>query len=287
MRTSSNLDDGTCSAEIARGDRFAFGQNWRAFLCAVDEERIERAAASLREFIGWRDLRGLRFLDIGSGSGLFSLAARRLGAKVRSIDFDLDSVACARTLRQRYCGEDEHWVIERGSVLDPTTLPQARSVDIVYSWGVLHHTGQMWQAVANAANCVAPGGLLYLSIYNDQGWRSRVWHAIKRLYNALPPFLRGALLIPCALRLWGPTVLRDAAAGRPLRSWRSYSSDSLRGMDPWRDLIDWVGGLPFEVARPEQVLDRLRPLDFSLLRLRTCGGGLGCNEYLLRRGGLR
>lgn len=267
----------TYRADIERGKRFAFGENWSAFLQGLTDERIEAATDSLRKFIGWRDLRGMRFLDIGSGSGLFSLAARRLGASVHSIDFDAECVACARSLRDRHCGDDAQWTIAEGSALDAATLPAPGSADLVYSWGVLHHTGRMWDAMANAAHCVAPGGLLYVAIYNDQGWRSRAWLAVKRLYNALPRVLRWTVLWPCAARLWAPAVLRNALQAR------SATSTRVRGMNPWWDLVDWVGGLPFEVAKPEQVLDFVRPRGFTLLRLRTCGGGLGCNEFLFRR----
>ncbi len=270
----------TYRSDIQRGERFAFGENWNAFLRDLSDERIQAATESLREFIGWRDLRGVRFLDIGSGSGLFSLAARRLGASVRSVDFDADCVACTKTLRERYGNDDDSWVITQGSALDAATLPARDSTDIVYSWGVLHHTGRLWDAMDNAAQCVAPGGLLYVSIYNDQGWRSRAWLAVKQLYNTLPRALRWLVLWPCALRLMLPSALRrawQAQRGAPAEAERA------RGMSAWRDLVDWVGGLPFEVAKPEAVLDFLRPRGFTLLRLRTCGGGLGCNEFLLRR----
>jgi hypothetical protein len=55
-------------------------------------------------------------------------------------------------------------------------------------------------------------------------------------------------------------------------------------MSPWRDLIDWVGGYPFEVAKPEAILDFYLRRGFTLKRLVTCGGSLGCNEYVFVRG---
>lgn len=144
--------------EIQSGERFAFGANWTRFLGTLNEARIAKAEQSLREMLGMDRLDGLRFLDAGSGSGLFSLAARRLGAKVHSFDFDPQSVACAQELKLRYFPDDAQWQIEQGSVLDDGYLGQMGQFDIVYSWGVLHHTGAMWQALENVVPLVAGGG---------------------------------------------------------------------------------------------------------------------------------
>lgn len=270
-------------AEIHAATRFAFGRNWQRFLAAVDDERIELAALSLRELLGVEQLRGQRFLDAGSGSGLFSLAARRLGASVVSFDFDPDSVACAIALRQRYSTDDPDWQVLSGSVLDRAFLATLGDFDTVYSWGVLHHTGAMWPALANIAERVATDGRLAVAIYNDQGRASRRWLVVKQLYNRLPAPLRWLVLAPCWARLWGPTVLRDTVKGDPLGSWRRYAAESVRGMSPWHDLIDWVGGLPFEVARPEELLEFCRQRGFELTRLKTCAGGIGCNEFVFER----
>src|SRR5512133_3135008 len=104
----------TNAAEIARGDRFEFGQNWSQFLASVDHERIQQAEQSLKEMLEVDSLEGKTFLDIGSGSGLFSLAARRLGARVHSFDFDPQSVACAVELRRRFFPGDLDWTVGRG-----------------------------------------------------------------------------------------------------------------------------------------------------------------------------
>jgi len=267
-------------AEIRAASRFAFGRNWQQFLSDVDERRIELATGSLRALLRVDDLDGRRFLDAGSGSGLFSLAARRLGARVVSFDYDPDSVACTTALRRRYRADDADWQVLAGSVLDRGFLATLGQFDVVYSWGVLHHTGAMWEALDNVAELVAGDGIIGLAIYNDQGRASRRWLAVKRAYNRLPAGLRSLVLIPCWLRLWGPTLVRDSLQGDPLGSWRRYATDSVRGMSPWRDLVDWVGGLPFEVARPEELLDYYRDRGFELTALKTCAGGIGCNEFV-------
>src|SRR5688572_18651274 len=123
-------------AEIATGDRFAFGENWARFLELIDEERIGAAEQAIQDFLEVEDLEGVRFADVGSGSGLSSLAAYRLGAQVSSFDFDPGSVACTAELRRRY-GSEERWSVEEGSVLDIKYLEGLGAFDVVYSWGVL------------------------------------------------------------------------------------------------------------------------------------------------------
>jgi 2-polyprenyl-6-hydroxyphenyl methylase/3-demethylubiquinone-9 3-methyltransferase len=257
--------------------RFQFGKNWAHFLKTIDEAAIAVAEESLRSLVGLQRLDGLTFLDVGSGSGLSSLAARRLGAMVTSFDYDAQSVACTAALRDRFFPGDPRWSVAPGSVLDRHYLASLGTFDVVYSWGVLHHTGNMWEALENVAGAVRPGGRLALAIYNDQGRRSRIWRLVKQSYNALPPPLRFFVLAPAALVLWGPATLRDFAMLEPFATWRNYRRT--RGMSAWRDVLDWVGGYPFEVAKPEQVFDFYRDKGFRLIRLTTCAGRIGCNEF--------
>lgn len=267
--------------EILAGERFAFGGNWRDFLELVDEQRIEAAIESLRGPLGTDDLTGRTFLDVGCGSGLFSLAADRMGARVRSFDFDADSVAATIELRERF-GMTGEWTVTQGSILDEETVAALGRFDVVYAWGVLHHTGNLWRATENAARLVTPGGLLYISVYNDQGLESRMWRRVKHRYNRSGALARRLLVYGSAAyihRRWALTTLIGLlrGAGTPPRLPRA------RGMSFKHDLVDWVGGYPFEVAKPEQIFDFLRRRGFELRHLKTCAGGLGCNEYVLDR----
>lgn len=270
-------------AEVEGGIRFEFGKNWARFLQILDEDRISIAENSLKKMLEVEDFANKTFLDIGSGSGLFSLAARRLGAQVHSFDYDPHSVACTAELKRRYFPNDHRWIIEEASVLDKNYLLNLDKFNIVYSWGVLHHTGSMWEAFGNIADLVAEGGKLFIAIYNDQGRPSRMWLRTKKIYNRLPGGLRWTILAPAFIRLWGPTTIRDFSRGRPFHTWRNYAVRSARGMSPWRDVIDWVGGLPFEVAKPEEIFDFYHARGFLLDRLATCAGGHGCNEYVFTR----
>jgi 2-polyprenyl-3-methyl-5-hydroxy-6-metoxy-1,4-benzoquinol methylase len=275
--------------QVARGERFEFGENWRRFLDVLDEERIAEAERSLRDMLGVESLEGRRFLDIGSGSGLFSLAALRIGAdRVHSFDYDPSSVACTRELQRRYLPDDPRWSVEQGSVLDEALVARLGSWDVVYSWGVLHHTGAMWRALDLAQSTTAEDGALFISIYNDQGAISTLWRVVKRAYNALPqgarPFMVAAVMGPRAMLAFGQAVL----LGRPMsyvRRWTEYKR--ARGMSRIHDMVDWIGGYPFEVAKPEEVFEFLHARGFTLERLLTRGGGNGCNQYVFRRSGAR
>ena len=258
--------------EVARGERFRFGRNWRRFLRLLNESRVQEAEAALKRMLAAEDLRSRTFLDIGSGSGLTSLAARRLGAMVVSFDYDPHSFACTMELRRRFFRDDADWRVMRGSVLDESFMAGLGLFDVVCSWGVLHHTGAMWRALENASLRVAPGGDLFVAIYNDQGFRSRYWHAVKRLYNRDPV----TRLLIILLHL--PTVYLARVVVRLLKK-----PTAERGMSLWYDMLDWLGGYPFEVARPEAVIEYLQSRGFTLRKLRTCGGRYGCNEFVFRK----
>jgi SAM-dependent methyltransferase len=281
------------------GDRFAFGENWRDFSRSLDSERVAGARAGIERLLGLRDLSALTFLDIGCGSGLMSLAAHEMGAKVTAFDYDADSVATTIAIRDAAVGSTAYGVTQ-GSALDDAFVSGLGQFDISYSWGVLHHRGDLWLACRTVVQTVKPGGLLAIAIYNDQGLASRVWTRVKKAYIDGGPARRRALVagfggyfrsreafgdllsarhrIAAAmhgeirmLQVFHPGLSAESATPRP------------RGMDRRHDLVDWVGGYPFQVAKPEEIFDFFFASGFQLERLTTCAGGLGCNEYVFRR----
>jgi SAM-dependent methyltransferase len=260
------------SAEVAAGTRFAFGDNWTRFLRLLDDDRVALAEASLKRILCVTRLDGRRFLDVGSGSGLFSLAARRLGATVRSFDYDPKSVACTSELRRRYFPDDPQWLVTSGSVLDQNFLRGLGQYDVVYSWGVLHHTGAMHTALDHVSPLVAPGGQLFVAIYNDQGAITRYWTVVKRIYNS------GIVGRALMTAVHAPYLVGLRWLVRALTTRLTLD----RGMSLWYDMRDWLGGYPFEVARPEEIFTRYRRQGFVLDALVTCGGRMGCNEFVFR-----
>ncbi len=263
-------------AEIAGGKRFAFGRNWSRFLETLTDSRIEHAERSTIEMLGLCQLSAKTFLDIGSGSGLFSLVAHRLGATVHSFDYDPSSVECTRQVRDLHTTGDNRWHVERGSALDRSYMESLGQFDIVYAWGVLHHTGDLWTSLEYAANCVRTDGLILLAIYNDAGRKSALWRRIKRVYCSGfvgRTVVVGTLFPYSFIRM----LIRSCLSRQNL--FASYRLN--RGMSLIRDWHDWCGGLPYEVASVETVFRFFSERGFVLRNIRTTNGRAN-NQFLFQ-----
>lgn len=298
-RERSRRED-VVDASVQTIDKFAFGKNWSQFLEKLDPQRLATAEESLKRLLARSvdsdsdsfSLDGKRFLDAGSGSGLFSLSAFRMGANVTSFDADPDSVGCSLALRDRR-GDAASWNVISGSLLDQTFMESLGKHDVVYCWGVAHHTGDMWTAINHLIDRVDHGGTLVLAIYNDQSYVSQIWRIIKRTYMRLPTVLRPVFACFVGIVLIGrrfvmtllASVFRVFTLKNPLIPFLNWANETQgRGMHVWHDLVDWVGGWPFEVAKPEDIFRELRDRDFELRELITCAGH-GCNEFVFRRRG--
>lgn len=260
---------------------YEFGINWKDYSDKIDQEAIEKAEQGLTKLISQDDISGKTFLDIGSGSGLHSLAALRLGAEfVTAIDIDPNSVETTRATIER------NWHSKNAEVkLMSVLAPEAQHLgkfEIVYSWGVLHHTGSMWEAIEKAASLVAPRGQFVLAIYRKTPlcW---AWKIEKRIFTNSNSIMRWLIRTPFiyALKfcLW--------ATGRsPTKYIDNYKS--ARGMNFYNDIDDWLGGYPYESATENEIITFMHKLGFTdelVLGLRPKLGlfGTGCSEFRFRR----
>jgi 2-polyprenyl-6-hydroxyphenyl methylase/3-demethylubiquinone-9 3-methyltransferase len=262
---------------------FRFGKNWKKVVRLFNEESFAEADKALSHFFSGANLAGKTFIDVGCGSGIVSLVARRRGAKVYSMDVDEDSVACAGWLKKRFFPGDPLWEIASGSILDQNCVRNLPQADFVYSWGVLHHTGDLWLGLKNCCHLVRPQGFVGVSLYNDQGWKSQCWLTIKKAH------LHGGWIRGLVLALFIPYFFLgglacDVVGGKnPLERYRTGKYK--RGMSAVHDWIDWLGGYPFEVARPSEVMSFFEDRGFRTVFQNTLQVSSGCNEFVFQKRG--
>ncbi|MFZ1787745.1 MAG: class I SAM-dependent methyltransferase [Saprospiraceae bacterium] len=263
--------------------RFKFGKNWKSFSAKVDEGHINASIQKMKYFLDEK-CQNSTFIDIGCGSGLHSLSAIRLGAsEVHSFDYDLDSVKTTENIKKQFETKTNCWHIEQGDILDEKYFGKLGQFDIVYSWGVLHHTGSMWKAIENSISLVKFNGYFFIAIYNNQGWKSKFWWGIKYFYNILPAGLNTAyaLLLGSFFQVLNilkyTIMLKPMVAIKPLLN---YQKD--RGMSYFHDIIDWYGGFPFEYASVGELNSFFKNHGFEAIKIEQALS-LGCNEILYQK----
>jgi 2-polyprenyl-6-hydroxyphenyl methylase/3-demethylubiquinone-9 3-methyltransferase len=256
---------------------FEFGRNWSDFSKHIDESAIQEAERGILALIPRDEIEGASWLDIGSGSGIHSLAAHRLGASdITALDIDADSV---ETTRRVLAANGVKARTERMSVFELGSLDE---FDVVYSWGVLHHTGDMWRAVRCAAEKVKPGGIFAIALY-QQTPLCGAWTREKEFYTAAPEWVRKAIRGIYIGAFFANSLVRGQNPWKIVRTYKGA-----RGMSFYHDVHDWLGGFPYESSTPEETRRFVSELGFEPLHSRELvpGRGVfgtGCAEYVFRR----
>ena len=259
------------------GGRFGFGRNWKHYSKLIDPIRLGKAELHLKDRFKVENLSG-NFLDVGSGSGVFSAAALNLGANVKAFDYDVNSVETTKKVLTLFGREKNNWDVARGDILSSAHNLDISQSDYIYSWGVLHHTGNMNLAIENIASNAPVGARWVIAIYNDLGKESENWTKLKKLYVDFF-VLRTFLIAYSYYRFWAKQQFHSLIHFRnPFISWRNYTIDS-RGMSAWYDLVDWAGGYPFEVATPDWVVSKIEPFGWKIQEIWR-NEGIGNNEFL-------
>ena len=248
----------------------------------LTRERIAQARADFDRLTEGIPLTGRTFLDIGFGQGLSLLIAQEHGAAVVGCDLNEKCAEVLTVTRRRFCTSGTELPeppVVTGSILDAATVDTLKgygspegTFDIVHSWGVLHHTGAMQQAIANAASLVNDGGYLITALYNRH-WSSPVWKLIKRWYCLLPVFARTALV----WLLYPVILIAKAIVTRK----NPFVMD--RGMDFFHNVVDWVGGYPYEYISVDEFRAIMESYRFDCIRVVTARVPTGCNEFVFRR----
>lgn len=267
-----------------RTTRFEFGRNWKTFLNQVDvHRRVQSAKEMLTEFYEVETFSGRSFLDVGSGSGLYSLAAYNLGAdSIVSFDYDKDAVECTSYLKSTV-GNPNYWTVQQGDILNDdfvTALPQA---DLVYCFGVLHHTGDMWTGLENTLRLMKPGGRLYLALYNNvniAGISTKDWRRIKEVYNSASAPVRKVM--EAGYFIAWTLYVTFVKQKNPVSFFKQFPER--RGMSVHTDIKDWLGGLPYETASIAEVRNFLKKRHGRFILEKTIkASAKGNNSYLIAK----
>lgn len=249
---------------------FNFGKNWLDYSKTAKEENLEMMEESLINLIGLENIKDKNFLDIGCGSGLFSIAAKKLGAKkVVGIDILPDSIKSSEENKERFNVQDIYF--KQLSILDNQIRDLAK-FDVVYAWGSLHHTGEMRKAIENTTHCVENNGLFVLAIYNKH-WTSPIWKKIKCFYNISPKFIKSIMIF----------AFYYIIATAKFLVTRQNPFQKKRGMNFYYDIIDWLGGYPYEYASKDEIVDFVSKYEFKLIKFNKANVPTGCNEFVFKK----
>jgi SAM-dependent methyltransferase len=261
---------------------FAFGKNWELYSRQINSSHIESSKKDLIGLIQLESLQGMSVLDIGSGSGVHSLSMMLLGCKdLVALDYDPDSVSTTNRVLSGKSFKGDFQVIQ-ADILKHIPGIDGRTFDLVYSWGVLHHTGDMMKGIDRSISYVKPGALIALALYRKT-LLCTFWRIEKFLYSKSPKILQ-SLFQKTYEFVFGLGI--KIKTGQSLRAYK-LSYFQKRGMDFSRDVHDWLGGYPYESIDPRYLIQYMEQRGFTLLNSHISKKqigilGSGCDEFLFK-----
>ena len=270
-------DTQSIDSEMPLEKRFTFGKNWSKFVDShFNPERLEGAIRVFQDFTSLQVLSSKTFIDVGCGSGLHSLAAHKMGAKkITSFDFDPKAVDATAKLKTM-AGSPSNWAINQGSVLDLDFVSSLGKFDFVYSWGVLHHTGSVWEAIKNASTLVASEGQMYLALYSlDVQPNAEYWLKTKEKYVKSSSFRKMVMEQSYLYRYYYSSSILQRIIGL-----FTAESGRTRGMELMTDVRDWLGGWPMEFVLDDEVVSFVDKLGYQITNIKK---GEACTEFLFKK----
>jgi len=142
----------------------------RAYFDEVEKRKyfVEPHIPRFAEFSRWGDK---RVLEVGCGIGTDTINFARWGATVTAVDLSRESLKLA-VQRAKACGVNDSIKFHQANAECLTDMVTFADYDLVYSFGVLHHTPNPERALAQMAVYVAPGGTLKLMVYHRWSWKA-------------------------------------------------------------------------------------------------------------------
>jgi 2-polyprenyl-6-hydroxyphenyl methylase/3-demethylubiquinone-9 3-methyltransferase len=259
---------------------FEFGENWVDYSNLIGTKELIASMEKLDNLIGIENIEGKTVLDIGSGSGIHSLSFLKLGAQnVEAFDYDLNSVRTTSEVILKHWS-NMNWSSSFGDILSYDL--NLKRYDLVYSWGVLHHTGDLDLALKNASKLVSENGLFVVALYKKTPMCG-IWKIEKYLYTHSGQKIREVFL-----QIYKTFFKLGLAIRGKSYQEHSESYSSKRGMTLENDMIDWLGGYPYESISEKEVIRLLKIQGFDLIdskpsTARTGILGSGCSEFVFRR----
>ena len=271
--------------EVKRGNRFRFGENWTNFIKDTLDDRTIKGAIDSTQFAlknAGLSFKNLNIIDIGCGSGLFSLVALKLGAKhVTCFDYDPESVDCTRDLLKSQDFSEDKFTCMEGDILDQNFIKSLGKFDLVYSWGVLHHTGNLDKAIRNAALLVADRGSIFVALY-QQTFLDNFWKLEKKLYSSSNKSIQSIISSLWIIKTKLSFAIKGISFDEMVASYKSK-----RGMNYYKNVHDWLGGYPYEGISPANYIDLIVSLGFEKSYVSLPGKywalSSGCNEYIFKK----